>query len=140
MQLIDIIQGAVDDSNLKYEYEEDEMSGKDKKFETSKKSSVLNGNDSDEDEEEENWGDDESGGDFEVLTEEEAARQAFEELLAEGSDKISLVDFLQWEDVQELLEVGALSKDDLATAIENAGVSVEEDGIEFDKVRHVIGA
>ena len=132
MQLIDIIQGSVDDSNLKYEYEE-EASGKDKRFETSKKSSVLNGDD--EEEEEENWGDDESGGDFEILTEEEAARQAFEELLVDGSDKITLVDFLQWEDVQELLEVGALSKDDLATAIENAGVSVEQDGIEFEKVR-----
>ena len=127
MQLIDIIQGAVDDSNLKFEYEEDV---KDKDFKTSKKSSVLGS----EDEEEENWGDDESGGDFEELTEEEAAQQAFDELVAEGASTISLVDFLQWEDVQDLLEAGALSKDDLATAIENAGVSLELDGIAFDKV------
>ena len=127
MQLIDIIQGAVDDSNLKFEYEDDV---KDKDFKTSKKSSVLGS----EDEEEENWGDDESGGDFEELTEEEAAQQAFDELVAEGASTISLVDFLQWEDVQDLLEAGALSKDDLATAIENAGVSLELDGIAFDKV------
>ena len=127
MQLIDIIQGAVDDSNLKFEYEDDV---KDKDFKTSKKSSVLGS----EEEEEENWGDDESGGDFEELTEEEAAQQAFDELVAEGASTISLVDFLQWEDVQDLLEAGALSKDDLATAIENAGVSLELDGIAFDKV------
>ena len=126
MQLIDIIQGAVDDSNLKFEYE-DEV--KDKDFKTSKKSSVLGS-----EEEEENWGEDESGGDFEELTEEEAAKQAFDELVKDGATTISLVEFLQWEDVQELLEVGALSKDDLATAIENAGVSLELDGITFDKV------
>jgi hypothetical protein len=132
IQLIDIIQGSVDDSNLKYEYEE-EVEVKDKGFETSKKSSVLSSK-VDEEDEEENWGDDESGGDFEELTEEEAARQAFEELVVDGAETISLVDFLQWEDVQELLEVGALSKDDLATAIENAGVSVEQDGITFEKV------
>ena len=136
MALIDIIQGAVDDSNLKYEYEDgdEDVDVKDKGFETSKKSSVLN----EDDDEEENWGDDESGGDFEEVTEEEAARQAFDELLADGMTSISLVDFLQWEDVQELLEVGALSKDDLATAIENAGVSVELDGITFEKVNYII--
>ena len=41
--------------------------------------------------------------------------------------------FLKWEDVQELLECGALSKDDLSMAIENVGVSVEDDQINFDK-------
>lgn len=138
IQLIDIIQGSVDDSNLKYEYEE-EVEVKDKGFETSKKSSVLSSK-VDEEDEEENWGDDESGGDFEELTEEEAARQAFEELVVDGAETISLVDFLQWEDVQELLEVGALSKDDLATAIENAGVSVEQDGITFEKVLQLLTA
>jgi hypothetical protein len=132
IQLIDIIQGSVDDSNLKYEYEEDSAKGK--VFETSKKSSVLTSEGQEEDDEEENWGDDESGGDARELTEEEAAREAFDELVAEGASTISLVDFLQWEDVQELLEVGAISKDGLATAIENAGVSVEQDGITFEKV------
>lgn len=132
IQLIDIIQGSVDDSNLKYEYEEDSAKGK--VFETSKKSSVLTSEGEEEDDEEENWGDDESGGDARELTEEEAAREAFDELVAEGATTISLVDFLQWEDVQELLEVGAISKDGLATAIENAGVSVEQDGITFEKV------
>lgn len=132
IQLIDIIQGSVDDSNLKYEYEEDNAKGK--VFETSKKSSVLTSEGAEEDDEEENWGDDESGGDARELTEEEAAREAFDELVAEGASTISLVDFLQWEDVQELLEVGAISKDGLATAIENAGVSVEQDGITFEKV------
>ena len=129
MQLIDIIQGSVDDSNLKYEFEDD---AKDEGFETSKKSTVLS---SEDEEEAENWGDDESGGDFVELTEEEAAREAFDELVVGGASTISLVDFLQWEDVQELLEFGALSKDDLATAIENAGVSLEKDGITFEKVK-----
>ena len=40
---------------------------------------------------------------------------------------------MKWEDVQELLECGALSKDDLSMAIENVGVSVEDDQITFDK-------
>jgi hypothetical protein len=120
-KFIDIIQSEVDDSNLKYEFEDEEV----KKFETSKKSSVL----SSEEEDEDNYGDGE-----EEVSEEEAAKQAFEELLQEGKETVSLVDFLQWEDVQELLEVGALSRDDLASAIESAGVTVEQDGINFEKV------
>jgi hypothetical protein len=44
-QLIDLIQSDVDDSNLKYEYENE---GDVKGFETSKKSSVLSSDDEEE--------------------------------------------------------------------------------------------
>ena len=60
-------------------------------------------------------------------------QQVFDELKTPGTETVPLVAFLKWEDVQELLECGALSKDDLSMAIENVGVSVEDDQITFDK-------
>jgi cobalamin biosynthesis protein CobT len=58
------------------------------------------------------------------LSEEEAAREIYDEL--RGSKASATVgDFLQWEDVVELLEVGALSRDDLAKAMSSAEVDVQ---------------
>ena len=67
-------------------------------------------------------------------SEEEQARAVFDELRG-SKPTLSLVEFLRWEDVQELLESGALSKDNLASAIESAGVTVESDSLGFDTVR-----
>lgn len=58
------------------------------------------------------------------LTEEEAAREVYDEL-RQGKRTATLGDFLEWEDLQELLEVGALTKDQLALAIENSRASVQ---------------
>jgi hypothetical protein len=127
--LIDIIQGAVDESKLSYEYEEEEDGGKGGKgFQSSTKTSVLGGDDDDAD------GEDTDGDydDGEEVSEEEAARQIFEDL-SKGTGTVALVDFLKWEDIQELLECGALSKDSLATAIENVGVSVDASNIAFEQ-------
>ena len=53
-----------------------------------------------------------------------AALDIYDEL--RGSNKeLALLDFLKWEETQELLESGALSKDNLALAIENCGVVVD---------------
>jgi hypothetical protein len=58
------------------------------------------------------------------VSEEEAAREIYDEL--RGSKASATVgDFLQWEDVVELLEVGALSRDDLAKAMTAAEVDVQ---------------
>ena len=101
--LIDIIQGAVDESKLSYEYEEGEEEERGGKgFQSSKKTSVLGGDDDDEE------GDGDGEGDEEV-TDEEAAQLIFDEL-SRGTGTVALVDFLKWEDIQELLECGALSK------------------------------
>jgi hypothetical protein len=80
-------------------------------------------------------GDDDDDDDIEELDEEEAARQIFDELKG-SSDRSSLPleEFLQWEDVQELLESGALSKDNLAMAIQNAGITVEQGDLTFEMV------
>ena len=67
IQLIDIIQTAVDANQLSYEYEEDEEGDKGKGFQTSKKSSVL-GSSTDDDDENDSYSDQE-------VSEEEAARQ-----------------------------------------------------------------
>jgi hypothetical protein len=58
------------------------------------------------------------------VSEEEAAREIYDEL--RGSKASATVgDFLQWEDVVELLEVGALSRDDLAKAMTASEVDVQ---------------
>ena len=51
---------------------------------------------------------------------------------------LELIDFLKWEDVQELLECGALSKDDLASAVDSVGVSVEHGGISFEQFSRLL--
>lgn len=63
-----------------------------------------------------------NGSDF---TPEDAAREVFAELAGEAST-ISLGDFLRWEELQEMLESEALSKDDLALAIEQADINIDE--------------
>jgi hypothetical protein len=72
-----------------------------------------------------------SGG--EEVTEEEAAREIYDELKKPRDKTLGLADFIQWSDVQELLQCGALSKDNLAKAIENTGVTVESDGLTFEQ-------
>ena len=68
IQLIDIIQTAVDANQLSYEYEEEEDGDKGKGFQTSKKSSVLGSSTDDDEDDEDSYSDEE-------VSEEEAARQ-----------------------------------------------------------------
>jgi len=58
---------------------------------------------------------------------EETAREIFDELRGKKA-KLSVVDFLQWGDIQDLLESGALSSDNLANCIEKVGVVVDKSG------------
>ena len=59
--------------------------------------------------------------------EEESAREMFDELRGDNAE-LPLVQFLQWEDVQELLDSGALAKDDLAGCIDKVGIAVDGSG------------
>lgn len=68
----------------------------------------------------------------EDLSEEEEAEIIYNDLKG-GKDTLPLIEFLKWEDVQELLEVGALTKDNLATAIENVGLTVENGDLSFSQ-------
>ena len=77
------------------------------------------------------------------VSEEEATREIFNELVdranknnknSRPSSTLPLIEFIKWEDVQELMESGALSRDDLATAIEKTGVTVESGDLTFDTV------
>jgi hypothetical protein len=58
------------------------------------------------------------------LSEEEAAREIYDELRG-NKPSATVGDFLQWGDVVELLEVGALSRDNLAKAMSGAEVDVQ---------------
>ena len=82
IQLIDIIQSAVDANQLSYEYEEEEEGDKGKGFQTSKKSSVL-GSSADDDDESDSHSDAE-------VSEEEAARLVSHPLLDTHSIPIPL--------------------------------------------------
>lgn len=147
-QLIDIIQKGVDDKNLKYELlDDDQSSGSSKGRDTastvgtSKQLKVMSvqaddeddeglGNDEDGDDDDEYDEDDE---DEDGIDEEEATQMLFDELRGKDAS-LSLVKFIQWEDVQELLESGALTKDNLAFAIEKCGVSVDQGELSFETV------
>jgi ribosome-associated protein YbcJ (S4-like RNA binding protein) len=133
VKLMDIIQNSIDESKLSIDVDDD--GDDDKGFASSKK--VLRLDDA-VDDDEEPWTDDEDVDDDDdeepvEISEEEAAKEIFNELSKERP-VLPLVDFLKWEDVQELMECGALSKDDLAAAIENAGVSVEKGEMNFETV------
>ena len=78
-------------------------------------------------------------------SEEDGSHQDEEELAIEIYNQLrgnkvhlELIDFLKWEDVQELLECGALSKDDLASAVDSVGVSVEHGGISFEQFSRLL--
>lgn len=81
-------------------------------------------NDSMQEEEE----DDGSNGLLEEMTPEEAAREIFDELAAKSGKKnlVRLADFIAWEEVQDLLQSGSLSKDDLSKAISNSGIDIDD--------------
>eukprot|EP00981_Chlorochromonas_danica_P011685 scaffold4209_cov160-Ochromonas_danica.AAC.12 len=81
-------------------------------------------NDSIQEEEE----DDGSNGLLEEMTPEEAAREIFDELAAKSGKKklVRLADFIAWEEVQDLLQSGSLTKDDLSKAISNSGVDIDD--------------
>ena len=65
-------------------------------------------------------------------TEEEMARGIYDQLRGK-KPTLQLTDFLKWDDVQELLQCGAITKDQLATAVDGVGVSVEKGDISFDQ-------
>lgn len=78
---------------------------------------------------------DEEDGEVEI-SEEAAAMEVYDELRG-AKESASVADFLQWADVRELLEVGALSKDQLAQAMSTCEVDVENGDrtdLPFEKV------
>jgi hypothetical protein len=143
MLLTDMIQRDIDATKLSESYEkkvakqEREDGVASLGFQTSQQPQVLrvptsasdkDSTDDEEDDEDELF---EAG---DELSEEEATREVFNELKEEGSETLSLVSFIRWDDVQELLGSGALSKDDLAAAIEKTGVTVESGSLTFENV------
>ena len=52
---------------------------------------------------------------------------------------LSLSTFLQWEDVRQMLEFGAITEDDLTQAIQSTGIQILDDDtvLSFDEVRMV---
>ena len=64
--------------------------------------------------------------------------QEIYDMLKKNKKTLSLVDFIQWEDVQELLESKALSKDDLAKAIANVGIAKSDSELTFQQVSEIV--
>lgn len=62
------------------------------------------------------------------------AREIYNELKG-TRDALPLVDFIKWEDVQELLDTKALSEDNLADSITKAGIENEVALLSFEQVR-----
>ena len=55
------------------------------------------------------------------------------------SPYLSLSTFLQWEDVRQMLEVGAITEDELTQAIQSTVVHVEDDTVlTFDEVSFTV--
>lgn len=136
VSLVDIIQGSIDESALSLD-EEDGDEDPSSRIPTSKQGKVMKVGASEQQDEDEDAGADidwENEEDATEMSDEEEARMVFDELRG-SRDVLPLVEFLKWEDVQELLECGALSKDNLATAIENAGLTVDKGDLSFESVR-----
>ena len=74
-------------------------------------------------------------GGMEEMDADEEIRAIYDEL--RDRESLPLVEFLKWEDVQELLDVEAISKDTLAECIENVGLSVE-DGNSHDQFKDLV--
>lgn len=144
MLLTDLIQRDMDATKLSESYEkkvtkqEREAGATSLGFDSSQQPKVLRVSTPGDDEDDTDEEDDDEGSELfeagEELSEEEATREVFNELKEEGSDTLSLVNFIRWDDVQELLGSGALSKDDLASAIEKTGVTVEKGSLTFENV------
>lgn len=140
-QLLDIVQAAVDPSALDLgeldKYSSDDNRG----FKSSSNAKVLDVPAKDKSVEksvEEDFDEDDVESSFGVMEidEEEAAMEVYEELKG-ASDKVTLKDFLQWDDLQDLLDNDALNRDDLAKAIEQSGLNVDQDensAIDFQTV------
>ena len=151
IKLTDIIQKEVDATKLSESYERKEKAastttstttnkgGKDQSLQMpTKGSQVLKLPTTDDDLEGHNYdpSSDSSEEDYEDdISEEEATREIFNTLLPKGATTLPLVEFIRWSDVQELLETGALTKDDLASAIEKTGTTVENGDLTFETVR-----
>jgi hypothetical protein len=137
-KVMDIIQSSVNTEALMNGIEEGDEDDEDDEnespkasgFSTSKKSQVLSVDNDDGDIAVEDAWDEDSA--MEEISEEEAAREIFDKL-RKGSSRLPIVNFLKWEDVQELLDVEAISKDDLAKSIENVGLKTDTDAMTFEQ-------
>lgn len=109
-QVLDIIQSAVDISTFKDD---------------------LMNQDDDEEEDDMTDNDDDDEGDE---LERETAKELFDELCNPKKNTVSLVDFLKWEEVQNLQEAGALTNENLALAISEAGVTKDKPEMKFEQV------
>lgn len=126
-QILEVLQQAVDFSDLGAAVPDVTAN---KQMKTSKNSKVLltkDDNDANEEEDEDNSipadldEEDEEGDE-----EEEAALEIFDELCGPKRKALPLADFFKWEDIQSLLESGALTKEKLALAVEQTGVDVSK--------------
>jgi hypothetical protein len=129
-KLMDIIKESVDSASLSKAFAEaEDETQTERSLTSSKKSQVLSlGSANDDD-------DDllEDGDEPEEITDEDAAREIFDELKNNNKKStLSLVSVLRWNDIQELLESGALTKDNLAKAIENCGIVSADDELTFE--------
>ena len=130
-KLMDIIKESVDSASLSKAFEETQVDDTqtEKSLTSSKKSQVLSLSSVNDD--------DinllEDGEEAEEISDEDAAREIFDELKNDNKKStLSLVSILRWNDIQELLESGAISKDNLAKAIENCGIVSADDELTFE--------
>lgn len=96
-----------------------------------KKLNKNNQNDDDDDVD-----DDDDSEIIDTNDEEELLRETFR-TLAKSRERISLTDFLQWSELQELLQLQAISREDLNRAITSVGINLtrpEKATIDFEKV------
>ena len=113
-KLIDIIMNSIDPSQLSLATNyDDDVETANKSTRTSSKGKVLHETPIDEEEDE--------------ILDEKTAKSIFNELRG-AENELSIVDFLQWEDIQDLLDSKALSEDDLAICIEKVGIEVDQKG------------
>lgn len=67
-------------------------------------------------------------------SDEEVVLDIYNELKGTKRDSITVSDFIQWEDVQDLLTSKALTKDDLAKALQDCGIKGENSKLSFKQV------
>ena len=132
IKVMDIIKENVDASTFVNSLSDDDEDEDEDEGDIKSSSKVLSLSSDDDDNDDDEVDESEMSGGEEV-TEEEAAREIYDELKKPRDKTLGLADFIQWSDVQELLQCGALSKDNLAKAIENTGVTVESDGLTFEQ-------
>ena len=129
--VLDAVEETIDASSLSIDEEEfadeEEESNSQPTISVGQRSKVL----AIKDEEEvpntliDDLADDDSENEEEMLLE---MREIFNELCGEKGQNLPVVKFLEWDEMQSLLESGAITADNLATCIEKIGIVVDNKG------------